>query len=169
MKSKRAIFLSCLAAAGLFASPAFGQSQHVSTPRATARTARSYPQYGSSRYGGMWHGGDWHHHHGGSHIYFYGYPYAWYPYYWGGPWGYDYYYPYNYGYYSYGQPPYGYNSGALVEQVQSRLADNGYYSGVVDGVLGPRTRAAIRTYERRHGLPVDGMLTGQLLSHMGFR
>ena len=169
MKSKRAIFVSCLAAAGLLASPAFGQQRQVATPHAPVHVARSYPRNGGSRYGGMWHGGDWHHH-GRNHVYFYGYPYAygWYPYYWGWPWGYNYY-PYGYGYYSYGQSGYGDNGGALVEQVQGRLADEGYYSGAVDGVLGPRTRAAIRAYERRHGLAADGALSGQLLSHMGFR
>jgi peptidoglycan hydrolase-like protein with peptidoglycan-binding domain len=33
--------------------------------------------------------------------------------------------------------------------------------------MGPRTRSAIRAYERRHGLPVDGVIDSRLLATMG--
>jgi peptidoglycan hydrolase-like protein with peptidoglycan-binding domain len=51
--------------------------------------------------------------------------------------------------------------------VQERLARSGYYRGPVDGVMGPRTRYAIRVYERRHGLRADGIIDRRLLATMG--
>jgi cell wall-associated NlpC family hydrolase len=36
-----------------------------------------------------------------------------------------------------------------------------------DGVIGPQTRAAIRTFQSSHGLPVDGQLGAQTLSALG--
>ena len=40
--------------------------------------------------------------------------------------------------------------------VQQRLADLGYKPGKVDGLMGPRTRTAIRAFERDHGMPQTG-------------
>ncbi len=127
--------------------------------------------------------------------YYGGYPYygGYYPY---SGYGYGYY-PYgggyggSYGYgggYSYGGGGYGYGGGnyaqgasyyasrpvdgggyrgSIVARVQERLAHSGYYAGSVDGVMGPRTRSAIRAYERRHGLPIDGAIDRRLLATMG--
>jgi peptidoglycan hydrolase-like protein with peptidoglycan-binding domain len=36
----------------------------------------------------------------------------------------------------------------LVRAIQKRLSDRGYYSGPLDGSLGPKTREAIQTYQR---------------------
>ena|SRR5437763_10332501 len=82
---------------------------------------------------------------------------------------YPYYYPY--GYYSYNQPVYrtAYSGASIVVQVQSRLARAGYYRGPIDGVMGPRTRFAIRAYESAHNMRVDGAISQQLLATMGFR
>ena len=85
------------------------------------------------------------------------YPYPYYPYPYGA------YYPYDY---SADQGGYGVN-GSLVVQVQRRLASAGYYPGPIDGVIGGRTRRAIRAYERSHGLPVDGTIHRRLLATMG--
>jgi len=68
--------------------------------------------------------------------------------------------------YSYYQPAYGYDAGT-VAAVQRRLGELGYYHGVVDGVMGPRTRAAITAYESRHGLVVDGTISTSLLDRLG--
>jgi peptidoglycan hydrolase-like protein with peptidoglycan-binding domain len=38
-----------------------------------------------------------------------------------------------------------------VTELQRRLARNGYYSGAIDGIMGPATRRAIRAYARDHG------------------
>ncbi len=118
------------------------------------------------------------------------------PYYGSYPYGNGYgYYPYGYGSggygyngYGYGYNGYGYNSGPygssyseriygsraydnnsrnLVARVQAQLARQGYYRGAIDGVYGPRTSYAIRAYEGRHGLPVDGQIDRRLLSNLG--
>jgi N-acetylmuramoyl-L-alanine amidase len=41
--------------------------------------------------------------------------------------------------------------------VQARLNNLGYDCGRVDGVSGPRTQAAIRTFQKDHGLEVNGI------------
>jgi len=56
--------------------------------------------------------------------------------------------------------------GSVVSQVQQRLAQGGYYRGAIDGVIGDRTRSAIRAYERASGLPVDGRIDQALLSRL---
>ncbi len=55
---------------------------------------------------------------------------------------------------------------ATVREVQDELARRGYDVGPVDGRLGPRTKAAIREYERDAGLPVDGLPSPTLRDHM---
>jgi N-acetylmuramoyl-L-alanine amidase len=87
-------------------------------------------------------------------------------------------YPFGYGYPYYGYYPYRYYTGpgevvyqaadrSTVIAVQRRLARAGYYRGAIDGVIGYGTRGAIRSYERAHGLRVDGMIDQRLLATMG--
>jgi peptidoglycan hydrolase-like protein with peptidoglycan-binding domain len=45
-----------------------------------------------------------------------------------------------------------------VSAAQQRLKDGGYYPGPVDGVVGPSTDAALRAYQRDHGLKITGQL-----------
>jgi N-acetylmuramoyl-L-alanine amidase len=45
-----------------------------------------------------------------------------------------------------------------VSGVQARLANLGYSPGRVDGVLGPRTAAAIREFQEAHGLEPTGTI-----------
>jgi hypothetical protein len=144
-----------------------------------------------ARHSGDWHRNwdrncdhNWHGHHcrfiNGSWFVFdlgfypwwsYGYPYDYY--------GYDYYpYAYGSGYYE----PYGYDygeeydpnaygsshgDGSPVATVQERLADQGYYHGEIDGVLGPQTRRAIARYQRDHGQRGTGDLTLNTLETLG--
>ena len=54
----------------------------------------------------------------------------------------------------------------LVAGTQSGLRDMGYDPGPVDGILGPRTRAAIRAYQKDHRLPVDERPTPALALHI---
>jgi peptidoglycan hydrolase-like protein with peptidoglycan-binding domain len=51
--------------------------------------------------------------------------------------------------------------------VQRALSGAGYYRGAIDGVIGPRTRAAIRAYERDNNLSPDGELDDNLLNALG--
>jgi S1-C subfamily serine protease len=53
---------------------------------------------------------------------------------------------------------------AALEGVQAKLAALGYDPGPVDGVMGRRTRAAIRAFEADVGLPVDGQTSDQLIA-----
>ncbi|MGA8309248.1 MAG: peptidoglycan-binding domain-containing protein [Terriglobales bacterium] len=41
--------------------------------------------------------------------------------------------------------------------VQARLNNLGYDCGPVDGVSGPRTQAAVKAFQKDHGLEVDGI------------
>lgn len=49
------------------------------------------------------------------------------------------------------------SSGSDVRKMQQRLADLGYYSGTVTGSFGDSTYAAVRAFQQRNGLWVDGV------------
>lgn len=42
------------------------------------------------------------------------------------------------------------------QEIQRALKAAGYYQGSVDGKVGPKTQAAIRQFQKDHGLVVDG-------------
>ncbi len=52
---------------------------------------------------------------------------------------------------------------SLERDVQAALASKGYYGAEIDGVVGSRTRAAIRAYQVDRNLPVTGRIDGNLL------
>lgn len=54
-----------------------------------------------------------------------------------------------------------------VKKVQQSLIDKGYQSGSVDGVLGPRTRAGLRQYQKAESLPVTGRLDTETAGKLG--
>ncbi len=56
---------------------------------------------------------------------------------------------------------------SLEATVQRALRKRGYYSGPLDGDLGPRSRAAIREYQAEHGLEVSGRVDDPLLQSLG--
>ncbi|WP_029353668.1 lytic murein transglycosylase [Bosea sp. 117] len=51
-------------------------------------------------------------------------------------------------------------------ELQQRLSARGYDIGVPDGVLGHKTRVAVRDYQVRVGMLPDGMASGEVLAHM---
>jgi peptidoglycan hydrolase-like protein with peptidoglycan-binding domain len=57
---------------------------------------------------------------------------------------------------------------AYIEDIQGELIARGYNAGIIDGVMGQRTRGAIRAYQRDIGLPVDGVASKELLEYMLF-
>lgn len=44
-----------------------------------------------------------------------------------------------------------------IAAIQQRLMDLGYYTGTVDGLSGPGTKAAITLFQRQHSLTADGI------------
>ena len=56
---------------------------------------------------------------------------------------------------------------SLESSVQRALRREGYYSGSVDGDIGPRSRAAIRDYQADHGLSATGRIDSRLLRSLG--
>jgi len=55
----------------------------------------------------------------------------------------------------------------LTRAVQQRLKDRGFYYGDADGQSGSETSAAIRRYQIRYGLKVNGELNQETLSSLG--
>jgi hypothetical protein len=86
----------------------------------------------------------------------------WYP-----AWGYD----AAYSNYAYDGPIYGPDSDVspqdTISSVQQALQEAGYYSGAVDGLLGPQTRQAIAAWQRDHGLAVTSVIDAPTLRSFG--
>jgi hypothetical protein len=51
-------------------------------------------------------------------------------------------------------------------QAQAALLELGYKVGKVDGKLGPQTKAAVRAFQKKQNLMVDGKITGELLQQL---
>lgn len=86
--------------------------------------------------------------------------------YWYPAYGYD---PY-YSTYTYDEPIYGYDDlppGQVIANVQTALQEQGYYQDAVDGLIGPRTRAALRDFQRDNGLPITAAIDGPTLKALG--
>jgi peptidoglycan hydrolase-like protein with peptidoglycan-binding domain len=49
---------------------------------------------------------------------------------------------------------------------QTELKTLGFDPGVADAVLGRKSRAALRDYQKAHGLPADGFATADLLARL---
>lgn len=55
----------------------------------------------------------------------------------------------------------------LVIMVQRALAEQGYYGGSIDGIIGPQTRQALRNFQRAHKLPITGRLDERTVDALG--
>ena len=66
-----------------------------------------------------------------------------------------------------------------IEQVDAAVADTkevqrvlkkwGYYTGSVDGINGPLTKAAVKKFQRKYGLTADGIVGPLTAAKMGLR
>lgn len=59
------------------------------------------------------------------------------------------------------------SSGTVVTQIQTKLKSWGYYTGTVDGIYGSGTERAVRAFQQKNGLTVDGKAGDQTLAAMG--
>jgi peptidoglycan hydrolase-like protein with peptidoglycan-binding domain len=54
-----------------------------------------------------------------------------------------------------------------VRQAQQALKEKGQYEGAVDGVIGPKTQAALKSYQQAEGLKATGRLDAQTMAKLG--
>ena len=57
--------------------------------------------------------------------------------------------------------------GEEVRKIQQKLKGWGYYSGAVDGIYGTQTQKAVRWFQQKNGLTVDGIAGPKTLAAMG--
>jgi len=150
---------------------AFWSGRHAAVTNHWRGSEFSGRQYGAFRnYQRQWHDSGWWHSHCGDRIVFvtvYSQPFPFYfdAGYWYPAWGY-----YPDSYYPYDGPIYGYNDlppDQVIVNVQTQLYNEGYYSGAIDGILGPDTRAAIADYQADHGLAVTAAVDEPTVESLG--
>lgn len=69
---------------------------------------------------------------------------------------------------SYALSKYG-SRGEEVRKIQDKLKRWGYYSGNVDGIYGTQTVEAVKKFQRKNGLKVDGIAGTNTLAKMGIQ
>ena len=60
-------------------------------------------------------------------------------------------------------------TGSTVLTIQQKLKRWGYYKGSVDGIFGSQTKAAVRYFQRKNGLKVDGIVGPATLKALGMK
>ena len=59
------------------------------------------------------------------------------------------------------------SQGEEVKQIQTKLKRWGYYNGNIDGIFGSKTLAAVKSFQKKNGLTVDGIAGTKTLNAMG--
>ncbi len=59
------------------------------------------------------------------------------------------------------------SSGETVRTIQTKLTNWGYFSSPIDGIYGPKTAEAVRYFQRKNGLTVDGVVGPATLKALG--
>jgi N-acetylmuramoyl-L-alanine amidase len=59
------------------------------------------------------------------------------------------------------------STGQQVVNLQYVLNRQGFYSGALDGIFGPKTKAAVVQFQRNHGLQGDGIVGAATLKALG--
>ena len=57
--------------------------------------------------------------------------------------------------------------GEMVRKIQQKLKNWGYYKGSVDGIFGTQTKEAVKYFQRKNGLTVDGIVGKNTLKALG--
>lgn len=59
------------------------------------------------------------------------------------------------------------SNGSTVKTIQRKLKNWGYYKGSVDGIFGSQTKEAVKYFQRKNGLKVDGIVGNNTLKALG--
>ncbi|MFI3227494.1 MAG: spore cortex-lytic enzyme [Clostridia bacterium] len=59
------------------------------------------------------------------------------------------------------------SSGAVVREIQTKLINWGYLDGAADGIYGSATTSAVKLFQQRNELTVDGIVGTQTLTALG--
>lgn len=59
------------------------------------------------------------------------------------------------------------STGAEVTEIQTKLKEQGYYNGNIDGIYGSGTKNAVIAFQKDNGLSADGIAGTQTLSKLG--
>jgi len=59
------------------------------------------------------------------------------------------------------------STGSEVKQIQQKLKNWGYYKGNIDGIFGKQTEAAVKAFQKKNDLSVDGIVGTATLAAMG--
>ena len=54
-----------------------------------------------------------------------------------------------------------------IKTVQTKLKNWGYYSGSVDGIYGAKTKSAVKSFQKKNGLAVDGVVGPKTAAALG--
>ncbi|MBQ7602987.1 MAG: spore cortex-lytic enzyme [Clostridia bacterium] len=54
-----------------------------------------------------------------------------------------------------------------IKTVQTKLKRWGYYTGVVDGIYGPKTKSAVISFQKKNGLVADGIIGAKTAAALG--
>jgi hypothetical protein len=108
----------------------------------------------------------WYNHHYDRVVVMGGGYYYWDAGYWYPAWGYD---P-AFSFYVYDGPIYSYDNlppDQVTMNVQAELQDQGYYTGEIDGQVGPKTRDAVGAYQTDHNLEVTSAIDEPTVEALG--
>jgi len=116
-------------------------------------------------YSRQWHDRGWWTNHYSNVVFVLGGWWYWNAGYWYPAWGYD-----SSSYYPYDGPIYGYGNltpDRIIGNVQVALQRDGYYTGPIDGSIGPQTREALATFQADNNLAVTSAVDGPTLQTLG--
>jgi len=150
-----------------------GRNAAVNRNRQNARVVNNWrnDRFRGSRYAAFynynrqWHDRGWWTNHYSNIVFVLGGWWYWNAGYWYPAWGYD-----SGAYYPYDGPIYGYNNltpDRIMVNVQVALQRDGYYTGPIDGDIGPQTREALAAYQADNGLAVTSAVDAPTLQTLG--
>lgn len=150
-----------------------GRNAAVNRNRQNVRVVNNWrnDRFRASRYAAFynynrqWHDRGWWNNHYSNIVFVLGGWWYWNAGYWYPAWGYS-----SGSYYPYDGPIYGYNNlrpDRIMVNVQVALQNNGYYTGPIDGDIGPQTREALAAYQADNGLAVTSAVDAPTLQNLG--